>query len=49
MIIEEGMDAVFLPGKIHGCEYQVYIILNLDIFFIFFSQLFSFNSLKYSL
>ena len=26
MIIEEGMDAVFLPGKIHGCEYQVYII-----------------------
>lgn len=26
MIIDDGMDAVFLPGKIHGCEYQVYII-----------------------
>ena len=24
--IQDGMDAVFLPGKIHGCEYQVYII-----------------------
>lgn len=21
-----GVDAVFLPGKIHGCEWQVYII-----------------------
>ena len=25
-MIVEGMDAVFLPGKIHGCEHQVYII-----------------------
>ncbi len=24
--IESGLDAVFLPGKIHGCEWQVYII-----------------------
>ena len=24
--IEEGIDAVFLPGKIHGCEDQIYII-----------------------
>ena len=23
--IEEGIDAVFLPGKIHGCEDQIYI------------------------
>lgn len=23
---ESGRDAVFLPGKIHGCEEQVYII-----------------------
>ena len=30
MTINEDMDAVFLPGKIHGCEWQVYIIyLNL--------------------
>jgi len=26
MEIREDMDAVFLPGKIHGCEHQVYII-----------------------
>ena len=26
MIIEDGIDAVFLPGKIHGCEDEVYII-----------------------
>lgn len=26
MIIDNTMDAVFLPGKIHGCEHQVYII-----------------------
>ena len=25
-MISEGMDAVFLPGKIHGCDFQVYII-----------------------
>ena len=25
-IIKEGVDAVFLPGKIHGCEDQIYII-----------------------
>lgn len=24
--IEEGADAVFLPGKLHGCEDQIYII-----------------------
>lgn len=24
--ISPGVDAVFLPGKIHGCEWQVYII-----------------------
>ena len=24
--IPAGIDAVFLPGKIHGCEWQVYII-----------------------
>ena len=24
--IEDGIDAVFLPGKIHGCEWQAYII-----------------------
>ena len=24
--IEEGVDAVFLPGKIHGCEDELYII-----------------------
>ena len=24
--IEDGVDAVFLPGKIHGCEDQIYII-----------------------
>lgn len=24
--IKAGVDAVFLPGKIHGCEWQVYII-----------------------
>lgn len=23
---EDGMDGVFLPGKIHGCDYQAYII-----------------------
>lgn len=23
---EDGMDAVFLPGKVHGCENQAYII-----------------------
>ena len=23
---DDGQDAVFLPGKIHGCDYQVYII-----------------------
>lgn len=26
MMIKDGVDAVFLPGKIHGCEWQVYII-----------------------
>lgn len=26
MIIHDGVDAVFLPGKIHGCEDEVYII-----------------------
>ena len=26
MTINEDMDAVFLPGKIHGCDWQVYII-----------------------
>ena len=26
MEIVEDMDAVFLPGKIHGCDWQVYII-----------------------
>ena len=25
-IYDNGQDAVFLPGKIHGCDYQVYII-----------------------
>mgnify|MGYP004532126457 FL=1 len=25
-MIEPGIDAVFLPGKIHGCEWQAYII-----------------------
>lgn len=25
-IVEPGIDAVFLPGKIHSCEWQVYII-----------------------
>ena len=25
-MIQEGEDAVFLPGKIHGCEDQVYIL-----------------------
>lgn len=25
-IIEPGIDAVFLPGKIHGCEDEIYII-----------------------
>ena len=24
--IQDGMDAVFLPGKIHGCDWQAYII-----------------------
>lgn len=24
--IDAGIDAVFLPGKIHSCEWQVYII-----------------------
>lgn len=24
--IKDGADAVFLPGKIHGCEDQIYII-----------------------
>lgn len=24
--IDPGKDAVFLPGKIHGCEWQAYII-----------------------
>lgn len=24
--INDGMDAVFLPGKIHGCDWQAYII-----------------------
>ena len=24
--IDEGADAVFLPGKLHGCEDQIYII-----------------------
>lgn len=24
--IEDGIDAVFLPGKLHGCDHQVYII-----------------------
>ena len=24
--IEDGVDAVFLPGKIHGCEDELYII-----------------------
>ena len=24
--IQDGVDAVFLPGKIHGCEHQAYII-----------------------
>lgn len=24
--IPDGMDAVFLPGKIHGCDWQAYII-----------------------
>ena len=23
---DDSQDAVFLPGKIHGCDYQVYII-----------------------
>ena len=23
---DDRQDAVFLPGKIHGCDYQVYII-----------------------
>lgn len=26
VVIEDGIDAVFLPGKIHGCEDQIYII-----------------------
>ena len=26
MIISADTDAVFLPGKIHGCDWQVYII-----------------------
>ena len=25
-MFDESQDAVFLPGKIHGCDYQVYII-----------------------
>lgn len=24
--IDDGVDAVFLPGKIHGCEDEVYVI-----------------------
>lgn len=24
--IQSGMDAVFLPGKIHGCDWQAYIV-----------------------
>lgn len=24
--IQDGVDAVFLPGKIHGCDWQAYII-----------------------
>lgn len=24
--IDTGVDAVFLPGKIHGCDWQVYIL-----------------------
>ena len=26
VIIEDGIDAVFLPGKIHGCDEELYII-----------------------
>ena len=26
MKIESGVDAIFLPGKIHGCEEELYII-----------------------
>lgn len=26
--IQDGMDAVFLPGKIHGCDWQAYISYN---------------------
>ena len=26
MTISDGLDAVFLPGKIHGCEHQLYVI-----------------------
>ena len=24
--IRDGEDAVFLPGKIHGCEHQIYVV-----------------------
>lgn len=27
-MIVEGADAIFLPGKIHGCEWQIYIIYH---------------------